>query len=245
MSDRELLEEHLERLSPVIGRCAEVVTPEDVGQDYMLHISTNTAIKEFIPVIGFRQAKTEDRTVPRVCVAKTLLGCFAGYASASSDFINLSSDGKSAIKYKGGYQIYAIPFTACLAPNKKLVYDAELTEEHWLVAYSQETSKYVPEKAGKVFFNTITFVGHSGERSDQWSEMFVEVTKEGGIKFTPYLHLDKGFWKVSTEGPNPGQDVNKTKKKATAEEITKAEYAAAKSRCAALLNFTEPSYMGW
>src|ERR1700741_3061096 len=95
MSPSEELTQWLETVSEKVRKNVTVVTPEEVKQDYFLHISTDTSIKKFVPVIGRRQAYSEDRSVPRVTVAPTLLGCFIGYAKADYDFQNTPSTAKN------------------------------------------------------------------------------------------------------------------------------------------------------
>lgn len=106
-----------------IRQNAEVVT---LNQAY--HISSNPKIKRFIPAISQRQAPTEDRTVPRVCVSPHLVGAICGHAAVSMDAID-SWFNKKMFEMS----IYDMPFTEYVKPNAKLVFDAEDTDEHWVV----------------------------------------------------------------------------------------------------------------
>jgi hypothetical protein len=116
------LEDWLENTSEKVRRNVTIETPESLGVQHLLHISTDTNIRQFVPLIGRRQAPSEDRTVPRVCVCPHLLGCILGYADAVSDF---HADGaKQNDAFKGGWKIYGLSFDAALKPNSKLVYDA-------------------------------------------------------------------------------------------------------------------------
>jgi hypothetical protein len=244
MEQEKELVKWLESSSELVKRNVTVVTPESLGSDTLLHISTNPGIKKFIPHIGHRQARTEDRTIPRITVANSLLGCFIGYAASFYDFTNHASTGKPEdAAYKGGWTIYAIPFKECLKPTPKLVYDAKMSGEHWLVAYSAATSQYVPIKVGRVFYNAIRLVARSGKQPDAFAEMFVEVTNDG-IQFSNNIMLRKGYWVI--DGPMDYRVASwESDKSFTVREITKDDFMINKTRAAALLNYAEkPAFLG-
>ena len=78
---QQQLEKYLESLSPDVKKNLKIVSTKDLGQDFLLHISPDKLSKViFTPRIGNRQGRTEDRTVPRITVSPTLLGCHNGYA---------------------------------------------------------------------------------------------------------------------------------------------------------------------
>lgn len=246
MSHLTDLEYWLDHASEKVKRGTTIVTPTEMEQDYFLHISTNTNIRQFIPIIGQRQGNLEDRSVPRVCVAPSLLGCLMGYSKAEYDFMEHASTGKEDDDfYKGGWKIYVLPFQAALKPNKSMVPDAKATDEHWLVAYNKDTAAYVPETAGRCFFHTIRYIGRSKDQPRGEGTLYCEVTKEGGIAFSPATHLAKGYWKI--EGPIM-RNVESTRHADAfgIHEISKADYLAAKNQVAALLSHAEPpAYLFW
>ena len=107
---------------PLVKNNVTIVDGETFNKGLMYHIgTTDMSNKPYIPRIGERQGKTEDRTVPRVTVAPTLLGCIYGYAMV----VISGMDNNIA-----GYYIHSLPFEYCLKPTKKLVFDQELTNEH-------------------------------------------------------------------------------------------------------------------
>lgn len=139
---KEQIETFLKIQTNLVKRNSEIVSTDDLGQNYMLHIShDNMSGKKYQPRIGERQDPGEDRTVPRITVSPYLIGCIHGFASSLNSLINY---GKTGIFY-----IHKIPFEYCLKPTEKLVYDSLLSDEHWLVRYNQETTFYRPELVGK------------------------------------------------------------------------------------------------
>jgi hypothetical protein len=240
MSQTEELTQYLETVSEKVRKNVQVVTPEEVKQDYFLHISTDTAIKKFIPHIGRRQAYSEDRTVPRITVAPSLLGCFIGYAKAEHDFQTQRSTGKPEHgNYKGGWKIYAIPFQAALKPNARMVFDAQASGEHWLVSYNRETNVYTSTSAGKMFYRSIRLVSRSGKVPAGEMELYVEITKEDGIRFSKSHFLNPGYYRIV--GPTQQHVASwRDDSDFVVTPIDKDEYLSAKNAAADLLGFKEP-----
>lgn len=116
----------------------EVVT---LQQAY--HISENPKIKRFIPAISQRQAPSEDRTVPRVCVSPHLVGAICGHAAVSMTAIDGWFDKKML-----EMSIYDMPFTEYVKPNAKLVFDADYTDEYWIVPNDVKTVSFKAEIVG-------------------------------------------------------------------------------------------------
>jgi len=248
----EQMEKWLELQAERVQRNVEIVTPIELEQDFVLHISTNTAIRKFVPVIGTRQASKEDRTVPRICVCPTLLGCFIGYAKAEDDFMNRASnnlkeydESKGSSGYKGGWKIYSFPLKVALRPNARMVYDAKASDELWLTLYCPEANEYIPEAAGKIFYKAVKYLSRTGNHPEGEVEFFVEVTKEGGLPFSQHHWLDKGYWRI--EGPIQ-QHVRTWADDARfkVEAIERTEYLAAKNEYAALLSLEAlPAHQQW
>lgn len=249
MDDREQLEKHLDHCSVRVQRNTTVVTPEDLRKSlgfekegytgqHMLHISTNTNIRKFIPSLTLRGAPTECRDITRVYVAPHLLGCMLGYAAVETDFFEYASDGEEK-DYKGGYKIYALPFSAALKPNKSMVPDQAATDEHWMVSYSPATVEYTPVTAGRFFCSNLQYFARSKKDPAGRLTLFVEVVLDEGIPFSKNFYLKKGYWKIegtvnkNTEGWRHDQDF-------TVEPITKGEYMGEKVEKAALLSYDNP-----
>lgn len=166
------------------------VRAEDLEQPYMLHIDIKTPSK-FIPMMPRRAASSEDNTLPRVTVADTLLGCFIAYSAILSDYNNIAVQGQ---------YINAIYFDYCLKPNKKLVYDAEETNEHWLVGYNKKTLSYKPIPIGKMFITQVNSdrVTIKGKLTIVFYFTFI-IEIEKTIRFSENIKLEPGFYKISTK----------------------------------------------
>ena len=231
------LESIMDTYNDKVKQNVEIVTPETVGQDYLMHVSIDTNIRRFIPQVSARGGVNENRMVPRVHVCPTLLGCFIGYASTAFEFHGLASNGKKDENgYKGGFKVYGIPFGAALKPNGRMVYDALMSGEHWLVPYSEDTVEYIPFTAAKCFYVSVKHIARSGKVPTMVGELFVEVVHPDGIAFSKNIHLAKGCWKI--EGPMPENTKSfETDKAFSVTKIDKSEYTGVKNQVAALLQF--------
>lgn len=252
MSDKKEIEEML-NLFEKVKRNAKIVTAQELGQDYVLHISMNTNIRKFVPFISHRQIKGEDRTMARVCVCPTLLGAIMGHSGVDLAFFRNIPDGKGMDDagtqnnggYRGGFKIYALPFKVGIKPNESIVPESKLSDEHWLVTYNDETKEYIPQAAGKIFYTQLVFRSSNDNYPKGDGTLYVEVTRDGGIAFSKSIHLTKGYWKI--EGPTYDTVVSwKDDKMYSVKEISKTEYMSAKSAHADLLSYEEtPAWAKW
>lgn len=228
----------------------KIVSSDELGQDYMLHIDKNTPVR-FIGAMPRSAAPSENNTTARITVAPTLLGCLFGYARYEYDFrYGLPTVSKEKDKYRGGYEICELPFKHCLQPNSKLVYDSEYTGEHWLVTYNKPTLHYVPVKIGKAFIYKMDYKSTGKTEPIITYEMYVEVHKEDGIKLTPTTHINKGFHKVVFTIVEDSVNVNKVDKEndLVVTEISSGEYNKIKQLSAAMLSMESnsiPKYLKW
>jgi len=145
--------------SPVVQENVKIVSNKDLGQDYHLHIDKNL-VKKFIPMMPKSASSAENASAPRVTVAPTLLGCMIGYFRCVSDFMDGSGEHIKGDPYRGGYVIVALPFTHSLKPNNKLCFDAERSDEHWLVNYSKDNVDYPSIEIGKLFITEVNMFYH-------------------------------------------------------------------------------------
>lgn len=145
-TDLQDMKKFLEFWPNTIGNNVEVLTPEN-SAGVTFHISTNNSLKSFEPRVSRRTMNKEDRSVPRVSTAGTLNGCLSGYSAALYDWEYMDAD-----KWQGGWKIYAIQYEVALKPNKKILGDAEQTEEIWLVPYNKEHVRYQATPIGEIFF---------------------------------------------------------------------------------------------
>lgn len=237
------LETSLDSVSEKVRRNVTVVTPTDLDCGYLLHISSDTNIRSFVPLIGRRQAPSEDRTVPRVCVCPHLLGCILGYSQAVDDFhAGTTADAKGKLESKGGWKIYGFHYEAALKPNSKLVYDALATDELWLTAYNPTTAEYKPVEMGKAFVRSIRYVARSGKHPVSDMELCVEVKHSAGLRFSKNIFLDQGYWVL--EGPTESHVASwRSDREFVARKLTRAEYYSAKAASADLLSL--PASLLW
>jgi hypothetical protein len=209
------------------------------------HISINTDIPDFTPVIGLRQNELEDRTVPRVCVGPDLLGCIIGYASFLYDFMNKTSSAnekENEFGYKGGYQIYGFTHEFALAPNDELVPVASYTGERWLVSYSEKSRKYVPIKTGKLFVTDVATVGVDGDYPDVVGTVYLHVSHTDGLWLDVYTHLPIGFYSFKLIN---WKCITTRDYKLEFQEIGSETYFSAKKLTANLLSHHTPTYLDW
>jgi hypothetical protein len=239
------MENFLSLLPDKVKKGVKVVTATELGINHLLHISTNGKIKEFVPFITQRSANNEDLTVPRICVAPTLLGCLIGYGAASCDFLTDPDGEYGDSSYRGGWYIYGLPFEKALKPSAGLLWDQKYTDEHWLVTYSESTRVYKPTIFGKCFYKEIISVGRTGKVPFKRVKFLVEISQDVTIKLGGAINLTKGYWMI--EGDEPTTNVESWKHDGgyTVSEITKAEYSVTKKLTANLLSIPLPTCLGW
>ena len=64
--------------SDAVQKNTTIITPEEIGQDYLLHIAVKE-YAEFIPYHSRNASEGEDNTIPRVYVSTDLNGCLFGF----------------------------------------------------------------------------------------------------------------------------------------------------------------------
>lgn len=231
--DIDELKDAIRLMSSNVQNNTTIVTPDELGVNFFYHISFGK-FKEFIPNISRRAGLSEDNTVPRVHVADTLNNAWNGYASGPYMMSNTKpSENKSKgvkAEYKGGFYIHRIPFRACLKPNKKLVYDADFTKEHWLVTYNELTRVYPATYVGKVVGESVTYIPRTNKYPIEISTLVLEVDTTDGLRLAKGIHLKKGYYRYKTSAQYGVQDIM---------EITKAEFLSVKSTSAAMLSENE------
>ena len=235
-ADHKAMQQFLERIAAHQLDNLSIVEPVEKFP-VLLHISRDKNIKEFIPAVSPRTMKKEDRSIPRICTAPHLFGCFVGYSAATSDF-----GAERSAAWKGGYYIYALPFTLAVAPSKKILPDVNETSERWIVGYDDAHRKIKPTIVGKCFLHSVTTIGLNDGHIYDYT-LYVEV-KEGvvgeslnldQISFNDEFALTKGYYRISiTDNRNP---VYWNPKNITVSQIPKADYDKAKTVTAGLLSF--------
>lgn len=232
--DYEAMKEFMALQSDNVKTHAEIVDTDLVGQEYMLHIDKNTP-PVFTPMMPRSADKREDNTTARITVAPTLMGCYIGYNRAHDDFASGSVQKGENDPFRGGYEICTLPFQHCLKVDNTLVPDAQQSGEHWLVGYTEQTREYKPEKVGKVFVTRIAQKAVSGEKPTTLITMFIEVTREAGFKFSPHIHLNKGYHRAEVVWENAKLPSVMNEEHFVVRECHAGEYQEAKGLTAAFL----------
>lgn len=146
-------------------------------------------LKRFIPRLAERPGPKEDKTVPRVHVSDSVIGCVEGMNELVWHLMyGYSGYGSNEkVEFKNGWYIYKIPFDYCLKPNVELVYDMDWSNEHWLVPYNKETKKYKGEIIAKLIVSEVKYtnIGIAGGKiSDVMYEYLLEIMSDK-VKISP------------------------------------------------------------
>ena len=239
MNEKDSIEQYLNTLPDQTKKSLKILDKKEIGDLY--HISRDGKIKEFIPFLTNRASTKEDRTVPRISTAPSLIACFIGYGAALADFDKgnyASSHGlddydSQMAKNKGGWYVYDFDWEFALRPDKKLLYDVNISDEVWLVNYSEVTKVYKPKIIAKVFYHSIriTRVPTGNHRE---VEMYIEVFDKP-MRFDTKTTLTKGYWRLI--GPEQANIKDfKDTKGYEFQQITKGEYLEKKKLSASLLS---------
>ena len=208
------IEAFLEKQKPKVRANAAIIeAPEDYP--YMLHGTIDDSIKAFIPRLAERYAKgLEDRTVDRVHVSETLVGCIMGMDELVG-YLQYNTGHEEAEVFKGGWYIYAIPYKYALKPNANLVDDAGRSNEVWLVPYSKETKEYKGEIIAKVFLESMSLANLGIDENKNTLRKYITtyivevMSKSIKIDQSSNKQYPKGYYKVEiTRTTDSGHHVN-------------------------------------
>ena len=233
MSDLTDLQKTLSLLNDKVKNNVKIVTPKDIGQDTLYHLTTRKSNK-FIPAISKNAAPSEDNTLPRIHVSTHLIGCIQGYSIILSDIL------KTDIYFKedrevphGEYFIYTFKYDYALRPNKRLVYDADITNEHWLITYNEKTKYYTPIETNRIFVSSL-IVEPNKIKGKDFHIMF-NLSVENSLRVDDKTTLPKGYYQLEVVFNNNDLLFRLNGYR----EINKIEYQKDKELKTVLLNFTE------
>lgn len=218
-----------------------VRSPDDVGAAYLLHISREGNLEAFTPRVSKRTAKGENRSVPRICTATTLIGCILGYCSDLDDFFSerMVKEGQSNPHlFRGGWYIYGLRYDQALRPDKTLVPDVEATDEHWLVTYDANTKTYPAQLIGKFFYNFVKYVPGAGTRRQTEVDLAIEVSSGVMLNFNGRVKLQKGFYRARVQGLHTATRYDRLRQEEL-EQIDELDYLESKNLVASLLGHQE------
>lgn len=174
----------------------DIVDNTDGQGPSMFHITYDRDPGKFIPVIGHRQGLDEDRSVPRICVAPTILGTILGHSSFehNSEHLVVKKKDENGVLYRGGFYLFEFQYQVALKPNEKLVCDQKASDEHWLVTYNKNTIHYKPEAIGKVIATELSTKFKSSEKPRVGITYYVQVDKR--VQFSKNRIMGPGCYKV-------------------------------------------------
>jgi len=185
----ETIEEFLKLQRPKVKNNVEIITPEDLGQNFFLHIDIKTP-PVFFPMVSKRAMHGEDNNVPRITVCDNIVDCIRGYCAVYDNFINNKAF---------SYEINILYFEKALKPNNKLVPDADYTNEYWLVTYNKETSKYKPLTTGGFFIKDLVLTANVGENINRKlasGTIYLHHNYDENIKLDREISIPKGYYEV-------------------------------------------------
>ena len=242
MNDIEELNKFLSVQDNRIKNNVVVVSKNDLRFPFLLHID-HIVPKEFIPLIPKRAAPLEDKTVARIAVTDTLLGCMAAYGNIYYDYHILKVT---------DYKISRLDFEHAIKPNKKLVYDSKETNEHWLIAYNKKHTSYKPIEIGNFFLRDLKFkeitIGNKPIIIVTFMSMFVQINQE--LSFSSAKVLKPGFYKIifSSESMYSNNYTYKNDDNFTIESVSKMIFDKEKRDSITMSNNpskTDPLYGKW
>ena len=236
MSKQEFLESY-ELITPNVRKNTTIVTPETLGQNVFYHIA-KTKMKSLVPNVSRKAAPSEDNTVPRVYVAPTLLGCIAGYVLLIYEAFELyPTDKNTPDTWLGGCYIYTIPFEYALKPNSKLLYDAEVSDEHWLISYNRDTITYKPSYVTKMVVIALRSNSFYNGSIVRELDILIEVS-ESGIHLDKKTYVEGGYYKCTVIYELTYKDDKESYKWKidNVESISAGEFQSAKKIHAAMLS---------
>lgn len=235
MEDKKAMVEFLAQFPKEIIDNVDIETPDSIGMPYVLHISTDGKIKEFVPQLSRRTAKKEDRIVPRISTAVSLVACILGYQTLELDF-----DGNRDYydNFKGGWYIYAFDFNLALQAKKKILYDVIKTDEIWLVPYRQDLWIYKPQIIAKFFLESVAVRWEKEERISHF-KVVLENMSERDVLINSETRVSKGYWTFELENIKMSSSV-KSVKVTNLTQIDQKRYNELKRINASLLSMDEP-----
>lgn len=189
MSIREI-EKVLDLQLKTVSNNVKILTTKDVGMNYIIRLDKDLMTrKSFYPKIAHSQASSEDRTLPRIVGSPYILGCIIAIPTINP--INYAV-------IDAGFYIHSIEFEYCLKPNSKLVFDAEETNELWLITYNKDTVEYKAKNAGQIVVSSYTIIPTNKKKYQEClMTIFVKVNKEEGLFFNRHIKLEKGYHSVT------------------------------------------------
>ena len=194
MSDLTDLEKTLSLLNDKVRNNVKIVTPKDIGQDVLYHLTTRKSNK-FVPTISRIAAPSEDNTLPRFHTSTHLIGCIQGYSLILNDILikDVYFEEDREVPH-GEYFLYTFKFDYALRPNKRLVFDADITNEHWLITFNEKTKYYTPIETNKLFFSSLIIEPNKLKGKD--FHILFDLSVENSLRIDERTTLPKGYYEI-------------------------------------------------
>ena len=190
-SSRAEFDKAVAMLAGDISSHCETLTPKDLLVPYLFRLDEFVP-KVFVPQMPYSAARSENRTVPRVVTATTILGCLVGIGGALSDYLGRSIGESSAYNL---YKLSGFEFEYGLSPNAKMVFDADYSDEMWLIAYNEATKAYKPLPWGVVFIHSVTVTAKAHEKvNGVVAKLVIKVERPEGVPLSRKKVLSQGHY---------------------------------------------------
>ena len=242
MNELKEITEYLSLQDKKVKNNVVIVCKDDLKFPFLLHID-RVVPEKFIPLVPVRAAPLEDKTIARIAVADTLLGCMLAYGNIYYDYNILKSV---------NYKISKLNFQYAIKPNNKLVYDSKETNEHWLIPYNKKHATYKPVEIGNFFLSDLKFkeigIGNKPVIIVTYMSIFCEINEE--MSFSSSKVLKPGFYRIlfNTESMYSNNYSYKNDRDFTIEVVSKIEFNKEKRDSITMLNNsskTDPLYGKW
>jgi hypothetical protein len=239
-ADLDDIIETLSTYSESVRKNLTIVSRDEARAPYLLHVTPEKKPK-YIPRIGTKQNPTEDRTVTRITAADTLLGCIIGYAVLWNDVTEYTGKDLKKGSFLNGLYIQKISFEYMLRPTKKLVFDRDASNEHWLVSYNKDTTEYPSEQIGKFLVEKIELLPSKDTATTDVYHILVETSEP--IWLSSDIILSNGHHRVKFSLTRKTHWA--AKKGIEVERIEQSDFKAAKDRIAAMLSIENKGIRTW
>lgn len=225
-NSREELEASIELMTDKVKNNITIIDANELKYPFMYHVGAEKN-PTYIPRIGQRQSDKEDRTVPRVTVSTSLIGCILGYSMLMYNFFNLPDTRDN----KGGLYIHRVPFEYALKPTSKLTY-VRWSDEHWLTTYNKDTVTYKGQCIGKLIVKEVLCKPIRDSYPDYTVKALLELTAP--MPFSSHQELNPGYYLLTI--PFNDKLTHKNTNKIIIENSTKEEFMGLKKEVAVLLS---------
>lgn len=208
MTIPDYVKESLDLFSPKVRENVTVKHCSEFPVSVAFHITKPGVPNPFWPRMPASASDQEDKTVPRVIAASTLVGCMNGAAF----ILDNARDSKFRPKEERSnyYVILGMKFEYCLCPNNKLVYDAEDTQEQWLITYNEETKFYRHFNVGEFFIHSIQeTITPNKTHNPTLVITYLKLGKGQKLAITQNRLIDEGCYKIVFDLTNYASMVSK------------------------------------